>query len=115
MYQALEVHAGIGEMARALGWSQDTVRKELTRLMNFGWVQGVRTPRLLGHREGHTLYLLADLAVEQVTGEQHAVSAQVLQLPVPSVESRREKRAVDGRGTNRRWDGSATEVWGDSR
>ncbi len=118
-YVALEVHTGLAGIAKGIGWSHDVVRREMARLVNYNWVQGARVPRLLGHREGHKLYLLADLAAEQHTEEQSVVSTQVLHRVVtPEVPSRRDKalkKGLEGRGTNRVWGGTQGEAWGSSK
>lgn len=109
VYRKLEVHTGLDGIAKAIGWGRDVVRKEMARLVNYGWVQGARAPRLLGHREGRRLYLLADLTAEQLLGEANVVSVNILGATKPvEVESRRDRgvpQGLEGRGTNRKWTG----------
>lgn len=109
VYQRLEVHTGLAGIASGIGWGRDVVRKEMARLVNYGWVQGTRVPRFLGHREGHQLYLLADLMAEQALGEANVVTTHVLNIVKPlEVPSRRDQgipQGLDGRGTNRKWTG----------
>jgi DNA-binding transcriptional MocR family regulator len=77
--ERLESMTAITELAKKLGVSRTTAQAELRRLENFGWLEGAR-PRFLGHREGATLYLLADVKAQEETKETRLVSREVLRV-----------------------------------
>lgn len=106
--------ASLASLAKVLGVTPSTVRRDLVQLVNFGWVQcppgAPGGPKRLGRRTGATYHLLADLAAEQHTKERDLVSRVVLRLdsqaPAP----------VDGRpvgtGTRREWQEEKSWSWG---
>ena len=76
-------------------------------MTKWGWVTTrKRAWRYLGRRKDNRLFLLADLAARNATGEERLVSREVLGItieapPVGEVDVRR--------GAGRRWGGTETE------
>lgn len=106
--ERLASRAPQAQLARKLGISVSTLRTDLARLENWGWVE--RGTRLLGHREGARYYLLADERAQAHTGEAALVSREVLQIgrPEPSVappSAARERGPGAERGAGRKWRG----------
>lgn len=116
----LECHRSIRDIAAELEQSSSTVRESLIQLEHYGWITGRRAPRLMGHREGAKFHLLADLATEQVVGQQGIVSRLVLRLGQESVlekipSKNRGAETPSGRGTGREWDGGDDWTWGEQK
>lgn len=114
--ERLESFRAAGSFARELAVGTSTARGDLQRLLNFGWITlGAKpTPRLLGHREGIAIYLIADAQAHAATGADRLVSRVVLaglgvdsSVAVMADPSRqalsRETPADVGRGPARRW------------
>lgn len=93
------------DLARKLGVGLSTIRGDLRRLERFGWVRP-GSPRVLGTRDGHDLFLLADVAAHNETGATHLISREVLRKAgpgavVPPVLDAPDPGAV--RGPGRKW------------
>jgi len=91
----------LAELGKRLDLTRSVVGEEMRRLTAHGWV-GARkgAQRLLGHRKGADMALLADVAAEEATGEQGVVSRVVLALcATPAVEVKEA-----GRGLARRFE-----------
>ena len=101
----------IASMASVLRLSRSTVRGDLSKLINFGWVRDDRTCFFLGHRAGDRLRLLSDLAALRYTGASGLITDIVLKgitsqhvwARIPS-ERKATKKYDYG---NRTWDAAA--------
>lgn len=96
----------MAKLAKALGIGRTTVRGDLERLLNYGWLQITDDDGyLLGRREAGELYLLSDLAAEQALGgKQKVVSKLVLRDVLPKPSSPPEQTdSSPVRGAGRQW------------
>lgn len=114
--------ASLQDAAKGMGCTKATVRRDLTRLVNFGWVQITQRepggPKRLGRRVGMEHHLLADLAAETVTGQQGVISKLALRLgaQAPAGEASATAGGAVGTGTRRVYEGSeGTWSWGGVR
>lgn len=91
----------LADLGAKLGLTRSVVGEEMRRLQAHGWV-GARkgSQRLLGHRMGAEVALLADVAAEEATGEQGVVSRVVLALSATPAAEVKDA----GRGLARRFE-----------
>lgn len=75
--ERVETFMSLAAIVRTLKVSRSTVQGDMRRLENYGWVVE-REPRLLGHREGSEVFLIADDAARDATGEALVVSRLVV-------------------------------------
>lgn len=109
----LASHATMTTIAARINVSRSTVRRDLQRLSEWGWVRVEEERILLGRRLAGVSHLIADLAAEQHTGKPDTVSRLVLRLkPEGSVQTpAKGKTEPTQRGTNRAWEGM-DDTWG---
>lgn len=103
--EPLESFDTLNKLAEKLGVSRSTVQGDLRRLENFGWVGGGR-PRLVGHREGSTFHLLADVRGREETGEKTLVSRSILSDIIAAPGPAEAPKPTTGTGLSRKWKGS---------
>lgn len=106
--ERIESYLPLGEIATRLTVSYATARADLARLVNLRWVSRARSPRLLGHRHGTVLHLLADVAAQDQTGEVRLVSRLVVAdlacgPAAAGVNCRSGVPGPDERGARREW------------
>jgi hypothetical protein len=94
----LESVRSLQSLATELNVAPSTVRGDLILLTNYGWLRESEGRRFLGHRQGGTVFLLADDRAENVTSEKMLVSRLVLQAAPPPVAPDDSKAAVRGPG-----------------
>ena len=106
-------HRSVYALARATNVGVTTVRGDLQRLLNYGWVDSIAAPRKIGRYEGAKFYLIADVAASQITGEQGLISRIILKgLITPDITS---DHGGAIRGAARKWvKPSGKKVLGDS-
>lgn len=107
----LASHAPLGTIAARINVSRSTVRRDLVRLVEWGWVRDEGARIVLGRRVGATPHLLADLAAEQHTGQPDTVSRLVLRFKPEVKAPIKGKPEPTQRGTNRTWEGM-DDTWG---
>lgn len=91
------------DLARKLGVGLSTARADLRRLERFGWTRSI-SPRLLGHRKGHDLFLLADVSAHNETGMLGLITREVLQKVGPhTVAAPATDEPGTARGPGRKW------------
>lgn len=115
MPERLESFMSTATLAKRLGVGTSTIGGDLALLFNFGWIERAQGPaerhvrqdaprRFLGHREGITLYLIADAQALARTGEDRLVSRVVLAGLLPDIVAQcADPPPPVERGVNRRW------------
>ena len=109
----LASHATFAVIAKRIGVSRSTMRRDLMRLSEWGWVRVEEKRIVLGRRENGVAYLLADLAAEQHTEQPDTVSRVVLRLKPADKQAANKKKETtpNRRGTGREWEG-IDDTWG---
>lgn len=99
--ERLIVFDSMAKLGKALGVGRTTVRGDLERLVNYRWITIEDDGYLLGHRNGWTLNLLADVAGRDELGDDAVVSRMVISDMIVSEPAPQERESV--RGAGRRW------------
>lgn len=100
----VECHYSTRDLTEKLpGRSPSIIANELRWLKNNAWVSEKRgSIRFLGRRIDGTFHLLADVAAQQLTGEERLVSREILGVKLPGAAPTAE---TTKRGAGRRWSG----------
>lgn len=99
--ERLIVFDSMAKLGKALSVGRTTVRGDLERLCNYRWITIEDDGYLLGHRNGWTLNLLADVAARNEVDVEGVVTRMVISdliVPEPVAEDR-----TPVRGAGRRW------------
>jgi hypothetical protein len=101
--EPLESFTALATFAKQLNVSRKTLAADMRRLEHFKWVQIDGEVRVLGRRDAEGVYLIADLAAQNATGDPRLVSDLVVPDILRVKAAVKDDTSAHRTGLGRRW------------